>query len=348
MAIGVPKEAVYDEDVPEYNPSLVRPGYKAPANLPQGGTQGEEQVFYSIKGPTIIKVQNMAVFQLFCKNEDQKLVDIDSKILEAEMIEERNGDTYKGLISKESHGIFKVQFRGRNVGKYHFNIYVKGRMEKRPIFTGEGVPLDVIPHDPIVTQNMYFTASGFGLHGGSVGKSYTFQIEVKDDNNNPIDCNLQKLQVEVSQGLKKLQGDCRSMGTGKYRAQFVPFGPGDMIISVIYGGNPVIQTTVTYNIGIDSTKTIIVEPLRNVLVGQQNTFVIQARGQTGQDMNTGGERFDVACSGPAGGVQGLVIRDELNGKYTVRFTLVKSGTYKIFVSLKGVDVVGSPMEIEAR
>jgi len=210
------------------------------------------------------------------------------------------------------------------------------------------VPLDFIPHDPIVSQNMYFTASGFGLYGGSVGKTYTFQIEIKDDDGNPIDCNIQKLQVEVSQGLKKQQGDCSRMGPGKYKAQFTPFGPGDMIISVNYGGNLVIQTTVTYNIGIDPTKTIIVDSIRNALVGQQNTFVIQARGQTGQDMSTGGERFDVACSGPAGGVTGLVIRDELNGKYTVRFTLVKSGSFKIFVSLKGVDVVGSPMEIDAR
>jgi len=202
MAIGVPKESVsYDE--PEFNPSLSRPGYRPPPNLPQGGTQGEENVFYSIKGPTIVKVQTMAAFELFCRNENQQMVDIDSNILEAEMIEERNGDSYKGLISRERKGVFKVQFRGRNVGRYHFNIYVKGRMEKKPIYTGQGVQLDFIPNDPVVSQNMYFTASGFGLYGGSVGKSYAFQIEIKDDDNTPLDCNIQKLQIEVSQGLKK-------------------------------------------------------------------------------------------------------------------------------------------------
>jgi len=221
-------------------------------------------------------------------------------------------------------------------------------MEKKPIYTGLGVPLDIIPHDPVVSQNMHFTASGFGLHGGSLGRSYTFQVEIRDDNGHPLDCNIQKLQVSVSQGLKKMVADCERVGSGRYKAQFIPFGPGDMIISVNYGGQPVIETTVTYNVGIDPTKTIIVNPLSNVLVGQQNTFTIQARGQTGQDLATGGEKFDVACSGPAGGVSGLAVRDELNGKYTVRFTIVKSGSFKFFVSLSGADVIGSPMEMDAR
>jgi len=210
------------------------------------------------------------------------------------------------------------------------------------------VTIDFIAEDPVVTKNMHFSASGFGLHGGSVGKSYSFLIEIKDDRGQYMDCNIYNLKVVVSQGLKQLQANIDRQGPGKYKVQFSPFGPGDMIIAVVYGEQSVIETTVTYNVGIDPTKTVIVDIIRNALVGQQNTFVIQARGQTGQDLSTGGERFDVACSGPAGGVSGLVIRDELNGKYTVRFSLVKSGTYKIFVTLKGVDVLGSPMEIDAR
>jgi len=210
------------------------------------------------------------------------------------------------------------------------------------------VELEFIPHDPVVTQNMHFTASGFGLHGGSLGKLYSFRIETKDDNGTPFDCDFRKINIEISQGLKKMMGTCERVALGKYKAEFTPFGPGEMVISVSYGGQPVIETTVTYNVGIDPTKTIIVDPLRNALVGQQNTFTIQAKGQTGQDMSTGGEKFDVACSGPAGGVTGLVVRDELTGKYTVRFMLTKSGSFKIFVTLNGVDIIGSPLEIDCR
>ena len=63
---------------------------------------------------------------------------------------------------------------------------------------------------------------------------------------------------------------------------------------------------------------------------------------------TGGEKFEVGCSGPKGGVTGLVVRDELTGKYTVRFTLTVAGQYKFFISLKGIEIKGSPLQITAK
>jgi len=278
----------------------------------------------------------------------QELVDIDITILEAEMTEDRTGDVFKGIINKAGRGMFKLKFRGREVGTYHFNLWVKGLLEKKLVFSGQGVEVKFIPQDPIVTTNMNFSASGFGLTGGSYGKSYSFMIDIKDDDGQPLNCDVHKLQVTVSQGLKKISGSIDHVSTGRYRGSFTPFGTGDMIVCLSYGGDIVFETTVTINIGIDPSKTLIINPLQHTLVGQQNTFTIQARGQTDQDLTTGGEKFDVACSGPAGGVTGLVIRDELNGKYVVRFTLTKIGTYKFFVSLRGADIDGSPMEIEAR
>jgi len=121
-----------------------------------------------------------------------------------------------------------------------------------------------------------------------------------------------------------------------------------MVVSLIYGAEPVIQTTVNWNASIDARTTEVVNPPAHVLVGQQHTFTIQAKTESGSDLTTGGEKFDVAVSGPAGGVTGLVIRDELTGKYTVRFTLTKAGTYKFFISLSGVDISGNPLQIEAR
>lgn len=64
-------------------------------------------------------------------------------------------------------------------------------------------------------------------------------------------------------------------------------------------------------------------------------------------MTRGGEAFDIGVSGPSKGVQGLVIRDELTGKYTVRFTLVTPGPYKFFISLRDVPLEGSPFVVQA-
>jgi len=52
---------------------------------------------------------------------------------------------------------------------------------------------------------MYFSASGFGLMGGSLGRAYSFNIEVKDDDNDHLDCDIYKLQVTITQGLKNNQ-----------------------------------------------------------------------------------------------------------------------------------------------
>jgi hypothetical protein len=347
MAIGVPKEYMSQDDT-EYNPSMTRPGYKPPPNLPKGGTQGEEIVHYSIKGPTLAKVQALTTFELYCRNAAGELINLDIHILETEMVEEKTGDTSKGLIHPNGKGIFKLQYRGRNTGKYHFNIWVKGQLEKKPIFPGKGVEVEFTAQEIIVTRNMYFSASGFGLIGGSVGKAYAFNIEVKDDDNQHLDCDVYKLQCKITQGLKKIAGTIDRVGVGKYKAHFTPFGPGEMVVSLLYANETIIETTVTWNQAIDPSQTEIMNPPGHVLVGQQHTFTIQARTDTGQDLNVGGEKFDVGVSGPAGGTTGLVVRDELTGKYTVRFTLIKPGTYKFYISLSGADIIGSPMEIEAR
>jgi len=161
---------------------------------------GEEKVMWTITGPTLVKVQALATFEMTARNEAKEIVHINLNILEAELTEDRTGDTVKGLIHPTAKGTFNLQFRGRNAGRYHFNVWVKGQLEKKSIFPGEGVPVEFTPNEIVVTRNMYFSASGFGLVGGSVGRSYGFNVEVKDDDNQHVDCDTYKLTVQISQG----------------------------------------------------------------------------------------------------------------------------------------------------
>jgi len=163
--------------------------------------------------------------------------------------------------------VFRLKYRGKFAGKYFFNIWVKGQLEKKPIFNGRGVEFECTGQELVVTRNMYFSASGFGLLGGSLGKSYAFNVEVKDDDNQYLDCDIHKLQVQISQGLKKISGSVDRTGVGKYKASFTPFGPGEMVVSLLYSGEPVIQTTVNWNASIDPRQTCIVNPPGHVLVG---------------------------------------------------------------------------------
>jgi len=346
MAIGSPRD--FSPSSEPRNPSMAgRPGYRGPANLPKGGSQGYDKVHYSLKGPQVAKVQSLVAYQLFCKDENQNLIEIDPEILEAEITAIKQNETMKGQIAKERKGVFKISFRGRYVGEYTFNIFVRGALEKKPIFK-EPVPLQLIAGETIVTTEMFFSISGWGMHGGTVGKPLAFEILVKDNQGHPLDCDTQKLLAVLMLGQRKLNGYSTRLAPGKYQAEFTPPAPGQYVVIIEYGGQEVCKAGIEYSLSIDAYSTLVVDPPKEVAIGQQNTFVIQAKGDGGENINTGGERFEVSSSGPAGGITGMVVRDELNGKYTVRFTCTKPGSFKFFILLKGIEIKGSPVQIVAK
>jgi len=313
-----------------------------------GGTQGYDKVVYTLKGPQVAKVQTLVIYQLHCKDETKTdHLDIPEDIFEAELTETAKGEITRGKVEKERKGVLKVSFRGRNVGEYTFNILVKGALEKKYIFA-EPVPLKLIAGDLIVTEELNFVVTGWGMHGGTVGKPLAFQILVKNSQGQPVDCDASRLTVVLLQGPRKLTGYSDKLAIGKYQADFTPPGTGEWVVVVEYGGQEVCKAAVSFNSGLDPKKTEVIDPPTEALVGKQITFTIQAKGESGDVINSGGEKFDVACSGPKGGISGLVVRDELDGKYTVRVTLTAAGSFKIFISVKGHEIKGSPLQIVAR
>lgn len=350
-AIGSPRNysSASDDNYRGGGAAVSPRGYRPPASVKMGGgTQGHDKVNYSLKGPQVAKVQTPVVYQLHCKDETKtNHVDIEGDIFEVEITNTADGETAKGKVERERKGVFKVTVRGTKVGKYTFNIWVKGAYEKKPIF-GQAVGLELIAGDVIVKEEMNFFVTGWGMHGGTVGKPLAFEINVKDPNGQPMDCDISRLLVILTQNDRKVTAYSHKIAPGRFQADFTPPGTGEWIVCVEYGGQEVCRAAVEFNVAIDAKETEVVDPPKDVLVGKQYTFTIQAKGAGGVPITTGGEKFDLACSGPKGGVTGLVIRDELTGKYTVRFTLTVAGTYKFFISHKGNELKGVPLEITAK
>jgi len=350
MAIGVPKNYSKQQQE-ERNPSLVPSrGYRGPASVKVGGgTQGYDKVCYSLKGPQVAKVQSLVIYELHCKDEAKTdYLDIEEDIFEAELTATAKGETMKGKVEKERKGVLKVSFRGRYVGEYTFNIWVRGALEKRVLFDPP-VALKLIAGDPLVQEELNFVLTGWGMHGGTIGKPLVFELNVKNGQGKPRDIDPQRLTAKLSQDLKKTPGyPEKSSSEGKYTLEFSPPGPGKWVIAVEYGGQEVCKASIELNYGIDPHHTEVVDPPTEVLVGKLSTFTIQAKGQDAQIINTGGEKFEVACSGPKGGISGLKVTDELTGKYTVKFTLMVAGQYKFFISLKGTDIKGVPISVVAK
>jgi len=87
---------------------------------------------YSLKGPQVAKVQSLVKYELHCKDETKTdYVEIEEDIFEAELTATAKGEVMKGKVEKERKGVFKVSFRGRYVGEYHFNIWIRGALEKK-------------------------------------------------------------------------------------------------------------------------------------------------------------------------------------------------------------------------
>jgi len=291
------------------------------------------------------------VFKLICKNEKKEEHDIPTTLLETEMWRPDNKERtlIRGKIERTpAKGVYNLIFRPQVPGKFVFNIWVKGELEKKAIYAdNKCVPLEVIKGPTLTETNIYFTASGHGFVGGQVGKESSFDIWAKDGAGAPQEIEDSLLHLIIGFGPKKIAGHVERIGVGHYNATYTPWGAGEFDVVVQYGDEAIIKKAITFTFGIDPSKTTIVNPPSQLSVGKQATFKIQAKSQMGANINYGGQKFDCAVSGPPKGVQGLVVRDETNGTYTTRFTLITPGTYKFFVKLGNLPINGSPFVVTA-
>eukprot|EP01127_Copromyxa_protea_P001796 TRINITY_DN1170_c0_g1_i2.p1 TRINITY_DN1170_c0_g1~~TRINITY_DN1170_c0_g1_i2.p1 ORF type:complete len:267 (-),score=44.49 TRINITY_DN1170_c0_g1_i2:72-872(-) len=255
---------------------------------------------------------------------------------------------FNATIKRQNKGVFILQFRPVNSGAHLFNVWVKGALEKKPIYPEDDpVRLNVLAGSTLITENIYFTIAGMGLQGGEVGTETTFEVSVRGDDKQPRDIETSQLSVCVIAGMQRLTAHCSKKSPGTFIAEFTPSNAGLHTVLVTYAGQEACRAEVTYDKGVEPSKCEIVNPPSSVRVGEQTSFTIQCRTTSGAEVKRGGEKFDVGLSGQAKGVQGLVVRDELTGKYTIRFTLTIAGTYKFFISLHDIPLVGSPFAVTA-
>jgi len=336
-------------------------GKATPGRLNQGGTsfQGMKAggapkvpaLTWSLAGPQVIARQAVGEFKITCRDKSNQTHEFDAANLEAKMWKEGDKRSeFMGTITRQNKGVFIIQFRPRETGVHHFNIWVKGALEKKSIYDeNDPVVLKVIEEDTtLVKESLYFSIQGKGLVGGEVGYDTSFEISVTGADKRPRDVDASKLAVSVVGSGGKLNAYCEKVATGKYQTDYKPIAAGPHTVHVTYGGQEVCNSQVTYDNGVDPSKCCILEPPIHVRVGQQATFAIDTKTESGKRLTRGGEKFDVGVSGPSGGVQGLVVRDEQTGSYTVRFTLVLPGVFKFFISLREVALDGSPFEVVAK
>lgn len=138
--------------------------------------------------------------------------------------------------------------------------------------------------------------------------------------------------------------------TGTYTVEYEPKDAGDHRIEVTLKNKPIKDAPFKVKVkeGMFQEGTVEFSPSGadegNSFI-ESYTFTIRARTKKNTNKKDGGDDFKVNIVGPAGEVQGVVIKDLGDGTYLVSYKLPEAGEYTINVTLNGKHIQGSPWKM---
>jgi len=212
------------------------------------------------------------------------------------------------------------------------------------------------------------TATGAGLSAATAGELASFTIQAKDavgndkltdgesmgDMVSPAD----QFTVEIS-GASKYTASVTYTSAGQYLVNYTPLKAGTYTVSVKTGGNHIycgqgsadscspFDLVVSPGATVASTSEVasLVAPAMDSIVegvaGEIGYITIQAKDTFGNKKLTGGDNFlatfthQTAANSKCNGV----VLDNLDGTYSVTYTIPMSGTYDVSISLDGETVL---------
>jgi len=299
------------------------------------------QVDFKLDGVFEHVVQSEAVFKLRCTKDGQP-ADVNFPV---EAILKGAHDEVRATVTYQS-SVYTLSFHARVVGMYEMHVKVNNKW----LYKDNDVILSIVEHISKKLVDVSFELDGPVLGGNlKIGRNTQLLVHVKAANGNPRDIDTAELEVRVGQGqtLQKLR--VRQVTTGTYETDILVTLPGFYPIDLFFEDRSVLKEPVrvqwTSPSDPNNTKAVQV-PTHMVTVGETAAFHIQSRNKNDLNNTSGGDFFEVRCDGPAD-LPDLQVRDTLNGKYIVSFTPMASGVYEFHISLNGVPIGNSPVDVKA-
>jgi len=298
-------------------------------------------VDFKLDGNYEHRVQSDIVFKLRC-TKNGELAEVSFPV---EAFLKGAHDEVKADVSYH-HGNYTLTFFARVVGIYEMHI----KVDNKWLYKDDDVMVSVVDQIAKKFADLIFELDGPILQGNlKVHRDTQLIIYVKAPNGNHKDIDESEIEVRVGQGhsLQKLHP--RHIGTGTYEAIIAVDLPGFYPLDVFFEERTVLKEPVRIQWTTASdpkfTKAIQV-PTIMVTVGEVSSFCIQSRNKNDLNNVVGGDLYEVRCDGPVE-IKDLVVRDTLNGKYTVSWTPTASGVYDFHISLNGVPIGNSPVQVKA-
>eukprot|EP01012_Entosiphon_sulcatum_P026064 TRINITY_DN3146_c0_g1_i1.p1 TRINITY_DN3146_c0_g1~~TRINITY_DN3146_c0_g1_i1.p1 ORF type:complete len:775 (-),score=58.73 TRINITY_DN3146_c0_g1_i1:71-2395(-) len=192
---------------------------------------------------------------------------------------------------------------------------------------------------------------GSTVEGGVVNQTSDFTVDTGIGTGGHAE------DVEVTifdpKGKRTTVGRLEDSETGSYYGKFTPVVPGRHKVTVrVWGeeipGSPfqpvfkhvvaAANRSIARGCGVDGGK--------KARVGNTLTFTIVGRDSRGDQVDSGGDPFDIKIVNPNGGTVDFSIMDHDDGTYTVGYEPTVVGDHAVHISLAGQPIAGSPYRLD--
>jgi len=256
-------------------------------------------------------------------------------------------------ITDKKDGTYNVNYKPLDPGNHVISISINGvQIPQSPI----NVFIEKSPTDVDATQCI---AYGPGVEKGFTSELSTFTVEVRNSSGERINHGGHPIDVDVSDangsdlGVKIMDN---KDGTYSVTYQSIEHGLHTVDVVLRHKLLPIyyehIQSSpfkVQIGAGVDAHKCIAFGPgLEDKVTDQIPTyFTIQAKDTSNNNMNRGGDPFEIKIQGPNGPVDAN-ITDNGDGTYLVNYAPKNPGKHKIDITLKKVPVAKSPYTVNVK
>jgi len=230
-------------------------------------------------------------------------------------------------VMDNGDGTYDVTYDTKEPGDYVVNVLLDGNKQV------SGVPKTVHIKPAASPHNSY--AEGEGLERAFDNEPARFVIHAVDPKGNHRTDGGDAFHVAVHGPHGSIPVTVEDNNDGTYQVEYAPTLAGDYRIDVTLKGHPIKNAPhhVQVKEGTDNDHSGF---------GSFSLTVV-SRDKHQQPKTFGGDRFEVAITGPSEHVE-VTATDNQNGTYTASYTLVGSGKYVVDVKLNGRHMVGSPFK----
>jgi len=243
----------------------------------------------------------------------------------------------EATLSELESNVYAVNFVPKEQGDHNVVITISVTSQIR-------IPIGAWVPDPLQC-----IAYGPGLEAGEQFKPAEFIIEARNKLGDKIPIGGHDFRAKVLDPFGgELPVEVRDNGDGTYTATYVPFLPGDHVVTVTLEKDNIKDSPFHVNID-DSSETAnagqsyaegpgLENNVNNTSQKTPATFTIFAIDKNGNPKSTGGDLFDVFVEDPLFDLLPVDIADNGDGTYTVQYNPHEPGVHHIQVVLRNKEL----------